>query len=494
MQLEKNPNIVLIVIDALRAKSLGCYGSSFLTPNIDRFANGGTTFSQAFSCANLTDPSITSIFTGKYPISHGIIGHGHSSYDYRKEISRLVFLPEELKRFGYLTFGLDWLGRWHKKGFDFYSGVMGKRGPFRRLKKIVRLLPLFIKRRLERKLSGVYTDTSLPTATAQTRLASFLVREFCNKSFFLFIHYWDTHFPYNTSSFFIDKAQGFWNEGAYVNCEKFDEIIDKICSPFYRNVFRRFAKKGMTPLDMIARYYGAISYVDFEINRLLETLRECGLLNKSIIIITSDHGESLGEHGIFFNHHGLYDVTIHVPLIIQSADLPKTLVECFVQHVDIVPTLLNIIIGKRNSAIGVHDGKSLIKLVQGREENTRKSVLMQEDSWSAGQRIALRTKEYKFISEVSEQTSFCRYCKRRHFPSTELYDLTHDPNELDNLADEDAKSVRKHEKMLDDFMKTLRSYKSEKPRIIKRLSEIKKRTTEQESEKPPIRLGERKNL
>ena len=120
----KHKNIVLIGIDALRADHLGCYAYDKETsPNIDNLAKKGITFENAFSCINTTDPSFTTILSGKYPISHGIRNHSEKVTNsmlqnfYKQKIR---FLSEILRDNGYKTIGIDWLGRWHKKGFEYY--------------------------------------------------------------------------------------------------------------------------------------------------------------------------------------------------------------------------------------------------------------------------------------------------------------------------------------------------------------------------------------
>jgi len=459
LQQDNCPNIVLIVIDALRVKPLGCYGGNVPTPTMNKLSTEGTIFQKAFSCANLTDPSITSILTGKYPISHGIISHGYSAYDYRNEINEFVSLAEDLKRFGYLTFGIDWLGRWHKKGFDFYSGIIEKRKIRQLLKKVTQKIPFFIKSILDKKLGSYMPDIYYPSATEQTKLATNIISKYFDKPFFLFIHYWDTHYPYNSPSVYIDNIYDFVKKEFNNDIKNFDDIIKSTCSPFYKSVFRRFHMKGTTPLDLIARYYGSISYVDFEINKLYETLRRYNLLEKTIIILTSDHGESLGEHGVFFNHHGLYDLTTHIPLIIRHPNLPKNNLECFVQHVDIVPTILDMI-GKYDFSNNMYDGSSLIPVIKSEKDKIRTSVLIHEDSWWAGQRIALRTNEYKFIREMTEHNSICKYCKKKHLPPIELYNIIRDPKELDNLADIKLNLVKKYENILQNYLASLKSYKS----------------------------------
>ena len=114
------PNLIFVVIDACRADHLSCYGYPKKTsPNLDKLVEDGALFTNCYSCTTATDSSLTSIFSGRYPVSHGIINHGPrvaKDEIYALSESGSMFLPEILKRQGYATIALDWIGRWHRRG------------------------------------------------------------------------------------------------------------------------------------------------------------------------------------------------------------------------------------------------------------------------------------------------------------------------------------------------------------------------------------------
>ena len=118
----------MIVSDTLRKDHIGCYGNEkIITPFLDQFARECILFENAYSCATTTYPSLTSIFSGKYPLSHGIIKHNRSLSSTDIDAlnnSGTIFLPEILKHQGYTTLAVDWLGRWLKRGYDYYSGIL----------------------------------------------------------------------------------------------------------------------------------------------------------------------------------------------------------------------------------------------------------------------------------------------------------------------------------------------------------------------------------
>lgn len=442
---------------------------------MDSLSEDGATFLRAFSCANMTDPSLTSILTGEHPVSHGIITHGQSIIHYRKESSMLITLPQILKSMGYLTFGIDWLGKWYRKGFDFYSGLIQKSISYRFIRKTLQYLPLNLKRLMEKTTRILYAPlykAPFPTADIHTSLASSIIEKFSDNPFFLFIHYWDTHLPYVEEKPFIDRARSHLQK-----CNKdltsFEEIVQKVCNPFFKNIFIQYAKRGLTPLDLIARYYGAISYVDSKIGELIKTLHQCGIFNKSIIIVTSDHGESLGEHGIYFDHAGLYDVTTHIPLIIRRHTLPSRKINGLVQHTDIAPTILDII-GESKTLINSFNGKSLLPLIFQEKKEHRDFIVVYESSWLSGERVALRTSEHKLIKDAHEQKAYCSLYKHKHFPSIEFYDLKDDPYETKNLADKFPELVRKYSQNIEHYIYSQRSSVM-RLRTIRKIKLIKSR-------------------
>ena len=216
-------NVILIVIDALRVKNLGCYGfKDKVSPNIDKIAKEGVLFKNAFSCINATDPSLTTIFTGKYPMTHGIIKHG--ALVKREDIEKFYktnrwTLAKILKSEGYKTLAVDWLGRWHRIGFDYYSGILrdkqyGKTREYKVKKEVIlkflisrlRQYPTLFRilKSTKYKLSGkrakevpkalIFGDAEIVTEQAKQ-----LIMKYYKNKFFLFIHYWDTHAPYSVS-------------------------------------------------------------------------------------------------------------------------------------------------------------------------------------------------------------------------------------------------------------------------------------------------------
>jgi arylsulfatase len=423
--MEKRPNILFIVVDALRARNLGCYGYSKSTsPNIDNLAREGALFQSAYSCATTTHPSFTSIFSGRYPLSHGIMKHERMLTP--KDVKTLddsgtVLLPEVLKSNGYKTLAIDWLGRWHRRGYDYYSGTLSRQRLrlYWLLGRVIKLerLSTYIAHRKLIDHGGVVTNRAVET-----------LRKFHGERFFLLLHYWDTHIPYNPPKRyvkqFIDSDYG-KNQSLQEICSQFDTKH----APYMRHRIFGTAKDTN---EVQARYDGAIAFVDYQIKRLIETLERYGILDETLIIITSDHGESLTEHEIYFGHHGLYDVTIHVPLIFRWPEFAqKRKIQSFIQHVDIVPTLYDLLGIKAKTPL---DGRSLVPLVDEEIRELRSSVYVEEAD--AERKVAIRTCDYKYIRALSEKDAVCNWCGKVHGGPEELYDLNEDPEENQNLVKE----------------------------------------------------------
>ena len=364
-------NVVLIAIDTLRVDHLSCYGYKYRTSkHLDAFSKKAIIFKNAFCCINATDPSFTSLYTGKEPHNHGINNHGRKVM--RREVNHFQsknsrWLTTVLKNHGYTTIGIDWLGRWHRKDYDeypfqildFYESFQGKNESFR-------------------------------DCIAMTDTAVKWIKTLKEKPFFLFLHYWDVHKPYNYRS---------------------------------KLTLRKYPHNQ----QYVSEYDAAIYNVDKQLKRIFKLLKK----NKNtIIVITADHGESLGEHGIH-DHHGLYDCSMRVPLIIYVPELPHKAVNSFVQTVDVMPTLLELLgIDCKGDKI---DGFSLLPLMRGEKHQLRDKIFFKETFYE--KKFAVRTDKYKLIIARNENDATCSACNRIHGDSlVELYDMEKDPEELENVC------------------------------------------------------------
>jgi arylsulfatase A-like enzyme/Flp pilus assembly protein TadD len=356
------PNVVLITIDTVRADHVGCYGDREAhTPNLDSLAREGILFQTAVTSVPLTFPAHCSILTGTYPTLNGVRDNlGYILGDAPPTLATL------LKPKGYVTAAfvsaevLD-TQRGLSRGFDTYSS------PFRR--KIGWNKPAVVDPGELRRPADKVVHDALAWMSLQPRGR--------DKPFFVWIHFYDPHLPYDPPP--------------------------------------RFRAMLSNPYD------AEIAYADEAMGNFLAYLKEHGLYDSTLIVAASDHGESFGEHGEHAHGYFIYDTTLLVPLIIKppagSAITPRR-INTPVRTVDIAPTLLQML-GFPSAAS--MQGTSLLSLMLGKSSNSPSSgaycetYYPNEFGWSALR--ALRTDRFKYIDA----------------PKPELYDLRADPEEVHNL-------------------------------------------------------------
>lgn len=301
------PNVILITIDALRPDHLGCYGYSRNTsPNIDKFASEGLLFENCFSNATETRYSFSSILTGFLPHETRVFENVPLPED-------VDTLAEILRKEGYKTAAVvsNYMlkkKRGYAQGFRIYDDAMDEM-------ESVRKWP-------ER------------TAEHTTDRAIEFLKRFRKDSLFMWIHYQDPHGPYTPPKPFSEM---FFNPSEKSLCIKVNKSLSGYGGiPYYQNLG---ADKNFD--YYVSQYDGEIRYQDAHFKRLIDALKRFGFYEQSLIIVTSDHGESMGEHNYFFAHgENLYNELMRVPLIIRYGKKLRGGRADFVQHLDIVPTVL----------------------------------------------------------------------------------------------------------------------------------------------------------
>lgn len=388
-------NILFIVIDTLRATRLGCYGYDKPTsPAIDHLASEGARFARCFAPGIPTTPAHTTLYTGLHPITHNIVCHGG-----RVDLDRKIpVLPELLQRAGYTTAAVDNLydiKPWLARGYEFYINPSHRH-------------------RLRLMMSCEEVNArAIPWLKAHGH------EKFC-----LFLHYWEPHTPYMPP----ERYRRFYPPDRDPFSSEYDTFAPIKRQPFW-GMFGDiwFSKLGpITDAEYVASLYdGEIRHVDDGIAELLAALETLGLAEETLIVLTGDHGESLYQHDIYFDHHGLYDDVIHVPLLMRlPARVPAGRpILPMVQHLDIAPTLLE----AAGAAIPPSmEGRSLWPLATGQTDaGGWEKVVCCECTWQA--KWALRTGTRKLI--LAREPDF------HHTPMRELYDLIADPAETNNLAE-----------------------------------------------------------
>ena len=390
----KQPNIVLLGVDSLLATHMSCYGYHRLTsPHIDRFAEGGTLFEKTYSPHIPTTSAYASMLTGLDTFSTQVVALRHQG-PLREEVKTLA---EILRDEGYDTTCVGFSGP-SARGFDTYLEYSGW-GPDEsgRSPKAENL-----------------NKTTLPELNR-------LIDQSDEKPFFLFLRHMDPHSPYLPPA----PYERMFYHGD--ECDPSNTSMEPVMAfkPFC-DYFASWMPPGITDKDyVIAQYDGAIAYMDACIQTLFNALEARGVLDETIVVINGDHGETLYDHECWFDHHGIYDVTLHVPLIIRyPGRVPAgKRVDGYNQHKDLVPTLLELADIETDIAF---DGKSLTSLMNGEITSYDSEFYITECTWM--RKHGWRTPEWKLI--VALEPDF-------HFkPPVELYNLIQDPDENNNLVDE----------------------------------------------------------
>jgi len=454
-------NVLVIVVDALRLDRVGAFDGRKLTPNIDSLAAESAIFTNAYSTTNATDVAVTSIQTGRYPLSHGVVNHGSRVTDQEKNtVEQVTQLPEVLSESGYRTAKLGRpLGRWHRKGFDKYPSSMerfdGKDKNESVKQKIgdslKRIHPAF--RTAASKLYQSIQQTSQSPPEKDEIVAKYQnvsdevaqnFEDFIQKSgpFYTFVHLMDTHTPYKANPEVVKSHLDEFEyrtdvamRGTGSHPRSFDELIERGEFP---EIKEKYYLSDGTPTTAItdAHYDAAVTQADNRVGKILSLLKENGIYDDTLIVLLSDHGESLTEHGIYHDHHGLYDVSVHIPLIIRPPNGHSKEITEFVQITDIAPTIEQYTDTGELDA----DGYSLRPVIEENQSIDRQYILAEEAHTQ--RRRMVRSNNSKLIYLLDGNT-ICRYCDVQHAPKTELYDLLEDPYETENVAKNSEDKVLK---------------------------------------------------
>jgi arylsulfatase A-like enzyme len=394
----RKPNIVLFGVDSLRADHMSCYGYPRLTtPHIDRFAQGGTLFERTYSPHIPTSPAYSSMLTGMDCFSTQVVALRHQG-PLRPEVKTL---PEILREAGYATTCVGFSGNPASRGFDKYLNYSGW---------------------------GSWNEGRSPKAENLNEIAIPELDRLVDaeQPFFLFLRHMDPHAPYLPPAPY-ERAFYHGNESDPSNKSMEPVMAFK---PFC-DFFASWMPPGISDKDyVIAQYDGAVAYMDAAIATIFTALQARGVLDNSIVALNGDHGETLYDHDCFFDHHGIYDTTLHVPLIIRyPAKVPAgRRVAGFNQHKDLVPTLLEL----ADITPGIDfDGRSLMPMARGAVASHESEFYLTECTWM--RKHGWRTPEWKLM--VALEPDF-------HFkPEVELYNLVEDPDENNNLAEREPEMV-----------------------------------------------------
>ncbi len=406
-------NIVLIAIDTLRADHLDCCGYWRETsPTLSRLAEEGVLFENFFAAAIPTDPSFASAFSGVPDYAHRIAG----VIPDRSPPEGTPWLPSLLAEAGWHTCAADNLqghAEFFGEGYADYGWPGMGREDGKREKRNAELITA----------AGLELLDGLP-----------------EEPFFMFLHYWDPHTPYLPP----DRWDGMFYDG-----DPTAPCHDSMAA------CRAFPGPGTGWIDeevtdssyVTAQYDAEIAYNSEHLGAFLEELGARGLYEDSLIVAFSDHGEVLDGHVGCFDHHGLYDANIQVPLIVKlpRGERAGERLETMAQMVDLPVTLL------RQAGLEVPEameGRDL--LAPDAAQNAPEELFLGEGTWQV--KRGVRTREWKFIRAASDS-----YLHNWHGqPLRELYNLKKDPAEQANLANVEPRVAAELERRLDRWLGEMR--------------------------------------
>ncbi|HVV86552.1 MAG TPA: sulfatase-like hydrolase/transferase [Kofleriaceae bacterium] len=352
-------NIILLTIDTLRADHLGAYGYARPTsPNLDALAAAGARFAHGWAHAPSTRYSMPAILTGRLPLD---VYYDYSIPGWPGLLPRATTIAELLAPRGFTTAAItsySYFDPSHRmnQGFAFYDNEDA---------------------RLHEGSDPAHTRGS--SSRQQTDKALAFLAAHGQERFFLWIHYYDPHHDY--------------------------EVHPEVPS---------------FGTDDMARYDGEIRFTDLHIGRLLDDLKARGLWDKTIIVVTGDHGEGFGEHDIYFHGYDLYGAQTRVPLIIRVPGLAPRVVETPAGHVDIMPTLANLAGVPANPEMM---GSSLLGWIAGsRADDPDRAVFQQVQYEGNHDKRGAATAHCHVLYDITPHTSW------------QIYDLDRDPGETRDIS------------------------------------------------------------
>ena len=310
--------VIMITVDTLRRDAVGCYNPDVdYTPQMDRFAGDCTLFNNAFSSAPWTYPAVASILTGLAPAVHSLTD-GKSALP-----ENVPTMAEAMRNAGYHTAAIGFNGLLTARskldrGFQEYHWV-----PVQSVQ-----VPNFDIGLTHNLLKAC--GSRKPDGAGLTDHAIQWLKKHSGQEFFLWLHYFDPHMPYTPPVPFQPTDPEMLARGT-----RFSET--------------RAGRMGSTAKTAEERawirtlYEGEVAYVDAQLGRFLDTLKQLNLYEDSLILLTSDHGEELWDHGRFEHGHTLYNELIHVPLLVKLPGVqPQTRVDASVSTQAVAPTILEL--------------------------------------------------------------------------------------------------------------------------------------------------------
>lgn len=445
MEIRNTPNIIFLNIDECKASALNCYGNTdAITPRINELASEGLLFENSFTTFPKCVPARCAWMTGRYPHTDG--HRTLPGFEIRKGENNLI---TEFKKVGYRT-GI--FGKNHtveenifKELFDEFMEMDSENEPFHR--------PLPAEEKDRKLFKAFYQEGRFQKQgfydTLNTQGACRFIRENSNRNFFLLMNIESPHPIYMDMAPYIDLVKE--KNIKLPIIEKLEEAPAVLNA--YRKIYDLEEMNESEWRKVVEAYYSMVSYSDDLVGDIINTIREAGIEENTLLIFTSDHGDFAGEHGAVEKWDTMfYDCLVKVPLILRYPGRIKSGLRTSIltENIDIAPTILDLC--GMEIPNWMH-GKSLCDVIDGITQTHRKEVFCEggmEDS------ALLKSLPYSDAHYVSDSTYFWKQKTMIDYPFTmmrskmirtekwkliyrvngikELYDLEKDPHELQDVS------------------------------------------------------------
>ncbi len=456
----KNCNIILIDVDCLRLDHLGIYGyPKNTTPYLDKFAENSIVFKNFFSEGSMTRDGMMSVHTSLYPYIHGINelpgneGEEHLNPKFLTMSQILnesgystVFVgasPERVSVSLSLGFGRGFkhvFQSYSKQNFDWDNGLEWIKN-----NKYNKFFVSFYSSNLHepytpsKKNLYKFTNRTDIEMLSTNELNSMIIEKIVNNPEIVFK---DEFIKENPELFLNKKAlRKYLNISWNDNLNQHTSFLNVAVQIFYKKI----NTSNSEDVELMKALYDSLIYEeDQHFSSIIETLKQEGLLNKTIIIFYSDHGEEFGEHGLYGHGNHLYDEVIHTPLIIFVPGMENKEINALTGGVDIMPTLLGLVGIKTPKQA---QGKSLLPVMLG----TKKSVREYAHSEGLSSTFSIRSNEWKYITNFKGNEEF--------------YNLKQDPGEKENLISIKPGVASEMREKLEEHLKEPENIDAKKERL-----------------------------
>ncbi|MDG2149751.1 MAG: sulfatase [Planctomycetota bacterium] len=408
-------NVLIVTLDTTRADHLGAYGYPLdITPEIDRLAERGVLFENAYAPMPQTLPSHTTLMTGLQPRQHGAL---ENTYTVDESVDTMA---EQLGREGYATAAFVSAlalskGAGIHQGFEIYDQPRAR-------------FDIGLPAPAEREASEM-TDIALAWAETQPP----------EQPFFLWVHYFDPHADHVAPRRYLREMQPML-------------VRDQVIEPLVRN------KKDVA-VDRLTQYWRSyaseVRYMDDEIGRLLDGLSDLGLLDETVIVLAGDHGEGLYEHGNIGHGMNVWEELHRVPLILVDPDGKHagTRIRGRVELADVLPTVMSMSLGRPLEGVPGAAGLDLWSWVEKTRSLPQRPVFLERPHFSR-ERIADRNGEGSRIDYGELVAVLMGDYKLVRWPDgrERLFDLSKDPDESKDLVEEQPEMRARLAQLMDGWL------------------------------------------